>query len=240
MRRVRMVGVVAATLGLLAGGMGMTSEGAAPAAVPRSQPDPAPAPVADPGPLDVYTVRLDERSFGVLQAAGVDTGHLVPVAGPDGATTVEVALTDAQAQDLANQGVTADLVLVEGMTSSQRATAVAADGHTVFRPYSGTGGLQAEFEQLATDNPGIAKLVTIGRTHQGRNIVALKVTRRARTTRDGRRPAALRRRPACPRVDRPRDGPPAGPPRGRRLRPRRRAHRPGRLDRAVVRPRRQP
>ena len=191
MRRVRMVGVVAATLGLLAGGMGMTSEGAAPAAVPRSQPEPAPAPVADPGPLDVYTVRLDERSFGVLQAAGVDTGHLVPVAGPDGATTVEVALTDALAQDLANQGVTADLVLVEGMTSSQRATAVAADGHTVFRPYSGTGGLQAEFEQLATDNPGIAKLVTIGRTHQGRNIVALKVTRRARTTRDGRRPATL-------------------------------------------------
>ncbi len=45
---------------------------------------------------------------------------------------------------------------------------------------------------------------------------------------------------ARPRVDRAGDGAPAGPPRGRGLRDRRRAHRPGRRHRAVVRAGRQP
>lgn len=61
----------------------------------------------------------------------------------------------------------------------------------VFRPYSGPGGLHEEYVQLAADNPGITKLVTIGRTVRGQDIVALKVTRGARHTRDGSRPATL-------------------------------------------------
>ena len=61
----------------------------------------------------------------------------------------------------------------------------------VFRPYGGAGGLKAEFAQLAASNPGVAQLVTIGRSVRGTDIVALKVTRNPRTTRDGRRPATL-------------------------------------------------
>ena len=66
-----------------------------------------------------------------------------------------------------------------------------ADGYTVFRPYGTRGGLRDEFERLAADHPAITKLVTIGETHQGQDIVALKVTRRAARLRDGRRPAIL-------------------------------------------------
>ena len=98
-----------------------------------------------------------------------------------------------------------------------------------------------EFERLADDHPRITKLVTIGETHQGQDIVALKVTRRAAQLRDGRRPAVLYvGAPARARVDHSGDGPPARAPRDRRLRQRPRAHQAGRLDRAVVRPGRQP
>jgi hypothetical protein len=57
--------------------------------------------------------------------------------------------------------------------------------------YGTPGGLRQKFERLAARNPRITKLVTIGETHRGQEIVALKVTRRAAQLRDGRRPAIL-------------------------------------------------
>jgi hypothetical protein len=61
----------------------------------------------------------------------------------------------------------------------------------MFRPYRGEDGLQDEFTQLAADHPEITKLVTIGRTVQGTDIVALKVSEGASDTPDGGRPAIL-------------------------------------------------
>ena len=55
-------------------------------------------------------------------------------------------------------------------------------GGAVFRPYGGAGGLKDEFEQLAAEHPDITKLVTIGQTVQGEDIVALKVSRHASRT----------------------------------------------------------
>ena len=66
-----------------------------------------------------------------------------------------------------------------------------ADGTNVFRRYSGDGGLKAEFEQIAADNPDTTKLVTIGQTINGQDIIALKVTKNAQKTADGKRPATL-------------------------------------------------
>ena len=45
--------------------------------------------------------------------------------------------------------------------------------------------------QLAAENPGLAKLVVVGQTGRGQDIVALKVTRDARDVEDGARPAML-------------------------------------------------
>ena len=44
---------------------------------------------------------------------------------------------------------------------------------------------------LARENPQVTKLVKIGTTLQGREILALKVTQGARGQRDGSRPAVL-------------------------------------------------
>ena len=44
------------------------------------------------------------------------------------------------------------------------------------RTYGGAGGLKEEFEQLAADNPQIAKLETYGETVNGQDIVALTVS----------------------------------------------------------------
>jgi hypothetical protein len=85
----------------------------------------------------------------------------------------------------------ATLLMVSVASTPATGTVVSAPGDGVFRPYGAPGGLQDELEQLAADHPDITKLVTIGHTVQGADIVALKVTRHARRLRDGRRPATL-------------------------------------------------
>ena len=83
-------------------------------------------------------------------------------------------------------------LLVAGLgTASEAGTVASAVGDGVFRPYGAPGGLKDEFEQLAAEHPDITKLVTIGQTVQGEDIVALKVSRHASRLRDGRRPATL-------------------------------------------------
>ena len=83
-------------------------------------------------------------------------------------------------------------LLVAGLgTASEAGTVASAVGEEVFRPYGWPGGLKDEFAQLAADHPDITKLVTIGQTVQGEDIVALKVSRDAGRLRDGRRPATL-------------------------------------------------
>ena len=132
---------------------------------------------------------------------------------------------------------------VSGGLEAQAAPAgrVPADGYEVFRPYGAAGGLKDEFEQLAAEHPDITKLVTIGQTVQGEDIVALKVSRHASRIRDGRRPATLYIGGQHGREwISPGDRAPPRPSRGRRLRHRPHTHRPGRHDRAVVRAGRQP
>ena len=78
-----------------------------------------------------------------------------------------------------------------GLEAQASPPAAPADSYEVFRPYGAAGGLKDEFEQLAAENPDITKLVTIGQTVRGEDIVALKVSRHASRIRDGRRPATL-------------------------------------------------
>jgi Zinc carboxypeptidase/Immune inhibitor A-like, MAM domain len=71
------------------------------------------------------------------------------------------------------------------------AAVAAPKGDGVFRPYSGANGLAQEFQSLAEQYPGLAKLESIGKSVQGKDIYVLKVTRDARTTPDGARPGTL-------------------------------------------------
>ena len=63
--------------------------------------------------------------------------------------------------------------------------------YDVFRSYSEPGGIRDEMVQIAAEHRDLAKLVVIGQSGQGQDIVALKVTRDARNVADGARPAML-------------------------------------------------
>ena len=66
-----------------------------------------------------------------------------------------------------------------------------AEAPTVFRSYSEPGGIRDELVQVTQDNPALTKLVRIGTTVQGQAMYAVKVTKNARSVKDGSRPAVL-------------------------------------------------
>ncbi|MEV0330976.1 M14 family zinc carboxypeptidase [Micromonospora echinospora] len=141
--------------------------------------------------LEVYVGTVNPRQLEQLRAAGVDLGHDHRGTGPDGATTVETVLSRRQADRLTNSGIPLRVKQVDGRDASRALREQAADGPTVFRPYSAPGGIRDEITATAARHPKLTKVETIGRTHQGKPILAVKVTRNARTVPDGRRPAVL-------------------------------------------------
>ncbi len=146
----------------------------------------APPPSSPAGPA-AYVGDLTAEQQALVWELGVDRRETrLEVGATVGTTRVEVVLTDEQAAQLRRAG----LVLDERPTSDSSDNRQAAEG-PVFRPYSGPGGLLAEYRALAAAQPSLVKLVTIGTTVQGTDLIALKVTRNANSTRDGRRPAVL-------------------------------------------------
>ena len=95
-------------------------------------------------------------------------------------------------QDVRAEGASAKLTRVKGgKTVKQFAAAQAANGFTVWKSYDEPGGYRDQMHALANKYPQVTKLVKIGTTLQGREILALKVTQGARGQPDGRRPAVL-------------------------------------------------
>ncbi len=101
-------------------------------------------------------------------------------------------LTRSQRAKLIASGVKVTLTRDRaGRTAKQQAARQAVGGFNVWRSWDEAGGLRDELREIARRNPQIAKLVVIGKTHQGRDILALKLTQGARGTPDGSRPAVL-------------------------------------------------
>ncbi|UQX00622.1 M14 family metallopeptidase [Streptomyces sp. RerS4] len=137
--------------------------------------------------LRVYDADITREQVPLVLAAGQDGHELAERAPEKGTAKVELFLTGAQAKALADQGVT----LAERKISDQGLARSRAAGDGVFRPYSGKGGLQEEILKAAQDNPGLTKVVSIGKTVRGKDILALKVTRNAGKTGDGDKPSVL-------------------------------------------------
>ncbi|MEW2452503.1 M14 family zinc carboxypeptidase [Streptomyces parvulus] len=174
-RRARSILAVGA---LLIGGAGF-------APVAQAQPEGPVTPDADE--VKVFRADVTQEQVPLLLAAGQD-GHELTERVPDrGTATVEVYLTDQQADKLEQQGV--DLTEHSLSTRAERRVEAAADG--VFRPYSGSGGLREEILRTARENPRLTKVVSIGRTVQGKDILALKLTRNAKESKDGSKPSVL-------------------------------------------------
>ncbi|MGW8061258.1 M14 family zinc carboxypeptidase [Streptomyces ziwulingensis] len=174
-RRARSILAVGA---LLIGGAGFA---------PIAQAQPADPVTPDADEVKVFRADVTREQVPLLLAAGQD-GHELGEQVPDrGTATVEVFLTDREAEKLEEQGVDLDEHTLS--TRAEKRVEGAAEG--VFRPYSGSGGLQEEILRTARENPGLTKVVSIGKTVNGQDILALKLTGNAKKSKDGSKPSVL-------------------------------------------------
>ena len=147
------------------------------------QPDPS-----DGDNFEVYAGTVNPQQLDELRKVGIDATDITQEA--DGsATKVETVLTERQAARLASKGVKLDIKRVRGKAASQVLREQAAAGWTAYRSYSEPGGIRDEIAAVSARYPRLTKVVTIGRTVQGKPILAVKVTSNAKQTRDGSRPS---------------------------------------------------
>ncbi|WP_329115645.1 M14 family metallopeptidase [Streptomyces sp. NBC_01465] len=157
------------------------------AAAPVAQASGAKTP--DPGSdaIKVFHAQVTKEQIPLLLAAGQDGQELSQQAPKQGKAEVEVYLTDKQAGQLEKKGV--DLTEHKVSAKALGAQEAASDG--VFRPYSGKGNLQEEIVKTGQANPNLTKVVSIGKTVQGQDILALKLSKNAKKTKDGSKPSVL-------------------------------------------------
>ncbi|MEV5884456.1 M14 family zinc carboxypeptidase [Streptomyces sp. NPDC052020] len=169
---------ILAVAALLIGGAGLA---------PAAQAQPARSAGPDAEEVKVFRADVTKEQVPLLLAAGQD-GHELGEQVPDkGTATVEVYLTDRQARKLERQGVG----LTEHSLTGRAEARVEDAAEGVFRPYSGEGGLSQEILRTARQHPGLTKVVSIGTTIRGQDILALKLTKGARRSADGSKPAVL-------------------------------------------------
>ena len=89
-------------------------------------------------------------------------------------------LSPSQRDDLVTKGINPQLRKVKGKTLKQLAADDAANGYTVWKSYDEKGGIRDQMYAIAAANPQLAKLVKLGTTIQGREILAIKLTQGAR------------------------------------------------------------
>ncbi len=143
---------------------------------------------SDPDEVKVFHADVTQQQIPLLLKAGQDAHELGDNQfSASGKTSVEVYLTDRQAQKLEKQGVG----LTEHTLTAKAETRVEDAAQGVFRPYSGSGGLKEEIVRTGQANPGLTKVESIGKTVDGQDILALKLTKGAKTTKDGSKPSVL-------------------------------------------------
>ena len=139
--------------------------------------------------LEMYKATVDAAAFQKLQAGGYDIASVRDTAA---GKEVALVLTNGERDRLRGQGVRLSVYRDKnGRSQSQRAALEAAGGFTVWRSYDEPGGIRDEMYQLARQNPQLLKLEVLGKTAQGREYIALKLTQGARDVPDGSRPAVL-------------------------------------------------
>ncbi len=138
--------------------------------------------------LEMYVLEGSGASFAEA-TSGVELVDIIRTA--DG-TKAEAVLTRHQAAKIRARGVKVDFVRNDkGQTVTEQAALMAANGFTVWRSWDEPGGIRDELYEIARQNPQLVKLEVLGRTHQGRELIAVKVTQGARGVPDGSRPAVL-------------------------------------------------
>ncbi len=141
------------------------------------------------GKLQVYEATVDEETYAGLVADGYDIASSEAVLQ---GIHVDLVLSANERAKLVAQGVPIRVQRDEfGRTTTQRAALQSAYGFNVWRSWDEPGGLRDELYEIAKENPQLVKLEVLGKSRQGREYIALKVTQGARGIKDGKRPAVL-------------------------------------------------
>lgn len=149
-------------------------------------PSMASAPPPEPSDqLSVYTGSVDAAGLAALVDLGVDRHDVAAAPTDDGGFDVQVILSGEQASELAEAGTELEL---KAAPDAGRRT-LQAEG--VFRMYSGAGGLQEELVAQAAAFPKIAQLQQIGKTVNGQDITAVRVTKNPKAGKDGKKPTTV-------------------------------------------------
>ena len=162
----------------------------------------APAAADSSDPINGYRVKATTQNLEKLAMAGFDVTE-----GRRGGQ-VEIYGTATQVAKLRSDGISAKAVRdAKGRNAAQRqrarygaraAQAPVADdsAYSVWTRYDrvrndGKEQYLEQYDRLLRQYPKITKELVLGRTHEGREIIAIKVTRNADKTKDGKRPAVL-------------------------------------------------
>jgi len=150
------------------------------------------APSTDNGRgLEVYVGRVDAEALEKLNRAGLDHEDVRTGRARDGKIRVEVVMNGIQADKLAQEGVELAVKRINGKPASQVAAAQNREGYDGFRPYSGRDGLAQELRETTAANPRLTKLVPFGETVQGKQMLAVKLTKDAKRSKNGSKPAVM-------------------------------------------------
>lgn len=139
-------------------------------------------------PLEMYT--LEGPADRIAEAVpGLELAGLRQTAS---GIKADAVLTQGQRDKLAGSGAKVTVKRnKKGQTVSEQAAAQAQGGYNVYRSWDEPGGIRDELYDVARRNPQLVKLVVLGRSHQGRELIGLKLTQGARDVPDGSRPAVL-------------------------------------------------
>jgi hypothetical protein len=148
----------------------------------------APAGAQGRASLQMYTLKGDAATISQA-ATGVE---LIDVRQTASGIKADAVLTRAQHSKLTASDVDVELLRnSRGQTVTKQAAKQAAGGFNVWRSWDQPGGIRDELYAVARRNPQLVKLEVIGHTHQGRELIALKLTQSANDVPDGSRPAVL-------------------------------------------------
>ncbi|WP_400999325.1 M14 family zinc carboxypeptidase [Agromyces sp. GXQ0307] len=143
----------------------------------------------DVGSLDMYTAEVSAEEAAELANAGLD---IAASKASGKGVEMQLILSEDEVKGLSERGIDVKLTKGKnGKSAKQMAEEQAASGYDVWRSYDEPGGIRDQMYQLAKDNPQLVKLVVLGHTYQGREIIALKLTQGAKGQKDGSRPAVL-------------------------------------------------
>ncbi|HUG88841.1 MAG TPA: M14 family zinc carboxypeptidase [Actinomycetota bacterium] len=143
------------------------------------------------GRLQLFEATVNADQWAEIQGLGLDIAHVEET--PDG-IEFQVVMYPRDRKSLQQKGIKLRPVRNEdGQTQIQAAAAQSVHGFDVWRSYDEPGGIEDQIRAIASapQNRGFTKLYKLGESHQGRDILAIRLTQGAQGLPLGKRPAVL-------------------------------------------------